>query len=276
MRGPSIRPVGGAGKAKAQSPNPQGDSKKQGHLLRDLERTKLELDAYGRLILPTTSTDPRIPGDAPVIGTDPDETSIGDRIVFYERQFGGFFHKVALGVDADRTMWFQSTGDVSQNGEEGGFDWYCSGASTTEMLRRLRLTEAGRLVVGTGAEADAPFVNLARITCDGPLWVGGPIATDFVQVSGGPSTVSVSASFSIGNADTGAITFELPAAGAAEGYELTFKRVNAAANNVIVDALGADLIDGAANKTLGSQYAALVIKSDGVDWHVISTHGTVT
>src|SRR5688500_14371963 len=105
FRGPSIRPVGGAGRAQAQSPNPQGDSKKAGAQLRDLERTKLEGDP---LTLTGSGTQPVIPGDNPSV---PPAATIGDRLIFFERT-GSFPYKVAIGVDSDRTMWFQSTGDL--------------------------------------------------------------------------------------------------------------------------------------------------------------------
>jgi hypothetical protein len=270
FRGPSIRPVGGAGRARSQSPNPQGDSKKQGALLRDLDERKLEGDPLTLLGNATVET---ADGDTPVIG--PPEDTIGDRLIFVERTVPGPY-KVAIGVDSDRTLWFQSTGFGASSDEEGGFDWYCPGASTTSLARRMRLASNGDLILGLGDPADAPGGGTAQLTCEGALWVDGPIATDFLQVDGGPSSASVVASFSIGNATTGDITFDLPGVGGAEAYEFTFKRVNGGAFNVIVDASGGDLIDGAATKTLGSQYACLVIKSDGTDWHVVSTFGTVT
>lgn len=200
-------------------------------------------------------------GDNP---TAPPEVSFGDRFVFYEKT-GTNPYKIAIGVDNDRTVWFQSTGDVSQDGEEGGFDWYCSGASTGQMLRRMRLSESGQLLVSTG---DAVEVSMATI--DGPI--AQPV--DFV-INGGTLALQRTNHFIVCDATGGTCTVTLPGPADAEGVMFEFIRINAGANDLVVDA-GGSTIDGAANKTLASQYAAITVRSDGIEWWMITEKGTVT
>jgi hypothetical protein len=73
-----------------------------------------------------------------------------------------------------------------------------------------------------------------------------------------------------------AFTVNLPPAAGRQGRQYTIKRTNSGANAVTVDANAAETIDSALTKILGSQYATLVIESDGTNWSIISTFGTVT
>ena len=54
------------------------------------------------------------------------------------------------------------------------------------------------------------------------------------------------------------------------------KRTSSAANNVTVATTSSQTIDGATTKTLGSQYATILVQSNGSNWFIISTVGTVS
>lgn len=72
-----------------------------------------------------------------------------------------------------------------------------------------------------------------------------------------------------------AFTVTLPSAIPNLGKVFRIKRLNAAANAVTVDTTSAQTIDGAASKALNTQFAALSVVSDGANWHILSTFGTV-
>lgn len=93
-----------------------------------------------------------------------------------------------------------------------------------------------------GAKANNP-VRTAAYTAD---------ATDFLVLC---------------NASGGAFTVTLPAAAAAAGRIYTIKKIDSSANAVTVDGAGAETIDGAATRNLAAQYDALLIQSDGSNWH---------
>ena len=53
------------------------------------------------------------------------------------------------------------------------------------------------------------------------------------------------------------------------GNIIDVKKVDASANNVIVDGDGADTIDGALTQTIGFQYESICVVSDGSNWFMI-------
>jgi hypothetical protein len=72
------------------------------------------------------------------------------------------------------------------------------------------------------------------------------------------------------DASGGDVTVSLPAASAGSGRWLEVKKIDASANKVIVDAAGADLIDGDATLELVFEDEAVPIVSDGgTDWSVL-------
>jgi hypothetical protein len=67
----------------------------------------------------------------------------------------------------------------------------------------------------------------------------------------------------------GAVTITLPPAALVPGRIYVFKRVNAGANNVVVDGYASETIDGAATYTLSSQWAGVTVMSNGTAWFII-------
>lgn len=79
----------------------------------------------------------------------------------------------------------------------------------------------------------------------------------------------------LGDASGGAFTVTLPTAVGIPGKRYTIKRTSSS-NNVTVDGDGSETIDGATTKALATQYAAIVVVSDGTGWHIVSSMGTVS
>lgn len=71
------------------------------------------------------------------------------------------------------------------------------------------------------------------------------------------------------NSTAGAVTITLPPAALVPGRIYVFKRINAGANNVIVDGYASETIDGAASYTLSSQWAGVTVMSNGTAWFII-------
>jgi hypothetical protein len=67
----------------------------------------------------------------------------------------------------------------------------------------------------------------------------------------------------------GAVTITLPQAALVPGRIYVFKRINAGANNVVVDGYASETIDGAASYTLSSQWAGVTVMSNGTAWFII-------
>lgn len=74
------------------------------------------------------------------------------------------------------------------------------------------------------------------------------------------------------DATGGAITMTLPPAALVAGRIYAFKRINAGANQVIVDAYGAETIDGNLTHTLTPQWNSVTIMSNGTAWFILADH----
>lgn len=89
-------------------------------------------------------------------------------------------------------------------------------------------------------------------------------------------TLTATDSVILANATTAAFTCTLPTAVGITGRQYTIKRINSGANNVTVGCSASQVIDGAATKTLGSQWSTLTVVSDGANWQVVNVLGTVS
>ena len=76
----------------------------------------------------------------------------------------------------------------------------------------------------------------------------------------------------IADATAGAITMTLPPAALVPGRIYLFKRINAGANQVIVDGYAAETIDGNLTHTLTPQWNSVTIMSNGVAWFILADH----
>lgn len=70
------------------------------------------------------------------------------------------------------------------------------------------------------------------------------------------------------DATAGALSLALPAASTCKGWPFLVKKVDSSANAVTINPDGTETIDGELTATLGAQWQALLIESDGVGWLV--------
>lgn len=74
-----------------------------------------------------------------------------------------------------------------------------------------------------------------------------------------------------GDSSSGAVTITLLAAATAgDGFEIGVKKIDSSTTAVTVDANGAETIDGITTFVLGAQYQEVLLRCDGVAWHVIA------
>lgn len=97
----------------------------------------------------------------------------------------------------------------------------------------------------------------------------------YTLISATTGTLSDSDYFVIASNAAGA-TITLPTAVGRTGKVFIVKRNVSAAGNIVIDTTSAQTIDGAATKTLGSNAAAIGLISNGANWYVLWTIGTVT
>lgn len=75
-----------------------------------------------------------------------------------------------------------------------------------------------------------------------------------------------------GDCTAGAITVTLLSASSCAGLRFLFKKVDSSVNAFILDAAGADLIDGAATYSLLNENDAVEIESDGATWNINASY----
>lgn len=248
------RPSQGAGRLSAQNPGASANERRVAALTAELERDKLEGDP---LRLFGNVADPNGQKSAPAGPASP--IPAGDRIIL--RLTGS--QKAALGIDADEAIFFQS--------RLVGFRWYCP-TTAGMVLTSFEVSGLNYLSLMVGIPPDfVPAVSQPKATLD----VKGTIAEGIVGTASS-TTLTPETAFVEADATGGAITLTLPPAAGCVGRMYGVKRVNAGANAVVVDGNGAETIDGAASKSLDSQWACLIIISNGTNWLIRSTLGTVT
>jgi hypothetical protein len=70
--------------------------------------------------------------------------------------------------------------------------------------------------------------------------------------------------------NTGTATITLPAASTVTGRTYYIKKISASAGTITIDGNGAETIDGAATKTLTTQYQGMQIVCNGAAWFIVS------
>ncbi len=68
----------------------------------------------------------------------------------------------------------------------------------------------------------------------------------------------------------GAVTLDLPAAADNTGAIVVVKKIDSSVNSVTIEADGSETIDGAANKSLTTQYETITVVCDGTEWWTIA------
>lgn len=79
----------------------------------------------------------------------------------------------------------------------------------------------------------------------------------------------------IESGSSGSVTVTLPPASTSNGMMLTVMRTSAS-NSVVVDGNASETINGAATKTITTQYGCVHIYCDGTQWLMFGHEGTIT
>ena len=103
------------------------------------------------------------------------------------------------------------------------------------------------------------------------LDVNGPIALAYAAKT---TTYSILATDSTIDCTSGTFTVTLP--GAAGCANRIYSIKNTGAGTITLATTSSQTIDGATTKTLGSQYAALTVQSNGSNWIILNQMGTIT
>lgn len=111
-----------------------------------------------------------------------------------------------------------------------------------------------------------PWVNVDG----GTTWaVTGFLDAGVTKVTGqSPYTVGLADRVLIADTAGGNVQFNLPAVATSAGRTLRCKKI-AAANSMILEPDAAETLDGAANLSLGAQWAAVDLYCDGTQWLVL-------
>ncbi len=117
-------------------------------------------------------------------------------------------------------------------------------------------------------------VGIGAASPNSLLQVAGPISTALTNKTAAYTVVATDSTITA-DASGGTFQVTLPTAASITGRQYTIKRTNAT-NNVTVVCNGAETIDGATTKTLGSQWAAMTLQSNGANWVITGQMGTVS
>jgi hypothetical protein len=109
----------------------------------------------------------------------------------------------------------------------------------------------------------------------GPPGIQGPPGDDAI---GGPVAISTKTSnyvvltsdnVLLANCAGGAILFSLPAAASATGQVFFFKKIDATANAMTIQANGSEVIDGSNTQSTTVQYESFTMVTDGAAWYIL-------
>jgi len=166
------------------------------------------------------------------------------------------------------------------------------GASTTKYtLPWTRMTTTQVNALGTLTEGAAVYdnvlhapsyyngtswVNLTSFaTSASPQFTGAAhftgIQTTSNTFSAGSTTATTSNYIIQGNATSGTVTVNLPAANTVPGQTYIVKKIDGSANTVVITPNGTDTIDGAGSLTISVQYKGYTIQASGSAWLVVGS-----
>ena len=107
---------------------------------------------------------------------------------------------------------------------------------------------------------DSPVAVLPTIISSGPIVV--------VDADGNQFPLTTSAIL-FADSSGGEITIDLPTASTMNGKTLTIKKIDISASLVILDAAGAETIDGNVDLALADQYISITLVSTGTEWFIV-------
>ena len=102
----------------------------------------------------------------------------------------------------------------------------------------------------------------------GPAGPPGPGSPVNISTKTANYTVLTTDNALLANCASNPITFTLPPAASAVGYVFYFKKIDSTANAMIIQAFGAELIDGLGSQTRNIQWESITLLTDGTSWYI--------
>lgn len=161
-----------------------------------------------------------------------------------------------LRVDEDFDFTFTSAIDFS-----AGLDTQGDITDGTDVIWDATNTQIPAVVIqqGPGSNLDADTVDGAELS---------DLSTAFTQVQSETGSYTASdGDIVLADASSAAITVTLPSP--SSGDIVSIKKTDSSSNTVIIETPDGETIDGQASLSLGSQYSARTIASDGADYYII-------
>lgn len=122
-------------------------------------------------------------------------------------------------------------------------------------------------------------VKAADILAAGSVGIGTDTPTSKLEISGSLATsittktsdysLTVNDSKVLVDASGGIVTITLPAASSCSGREYHIKKIDSSTNNMVINTIGGNTIDGASAVVTNVQYKAYSITSNGTNWFII-------
>ncbi len=190
-----------------------------------------------------------------VIITDTTAASEDADIIFSVATAGTVTQKLQL--DSDVNGIIVGSGAAAKVTSSGAYDL---------VLDTNSGSSSGAITITDGANGDITIQpnGTGQVLLYAPTWT-------VTSKAAGTTLTVAEGGVILANTGIAGITLVLPAAATSSGLWYTFKKTNADATALTIDANGAELIDGAAtHTTCDAQYDTITIVCDGTGWHIVS------
>lgn len=106
------------------------------------------------------------------------------------------------------------------------------------------------------------------VRANGSLFSAGSVSSGIATITS-TTTLNSTHSTVLVNAATGPVTINLPTAATTTGRQYVIKKIDASANAVTIDPSGTETVDGAATRSISTQYQVVTVQSNGSAWWVL-------
>ena len=171
-----------------------------------------------------------------------------------------------VSTGAQNTFIGSQSGLANTTGAANIFIGYLAGSQNTISSNKLYIANTNTTTPLIGGDFSTPGVTINKTpTPTSRLDINGSIALPVTATSIG-LTLDITHFWIKGTSGVGGITITLPDATTCTGRVYMIQKVDVAATNITITPAGAQTINGAASKTIGTQWQTAEIISDGSNW----------